>query len=206
MADFTHYWQTIRRSLVGITILSMALSLMALAIAHRVGPTFEVHYSYLVSLSEREEAPEYRFDGFYALQATDLFSQTLAQWMTTPEVIVAAYTSAGLEIPTRNPRALAAAVSASKSSSQLVTVTIRHDDEEVARRLADGLKVVMNDTISRYHDQGIPALTFRVVTTDAWLGVVEPTWFVIWFATFFLSFFFFINMVLLRESFNEDSY
>jgi len=190
----------IKKSLWRIILLSLALALVALAVVNRVGPTYQVHFSYLISLSEREMAQEFRFDGFYALQATDLFAATLSEWVQTPEVIVDAYRESGLVLPDRDPKWLTRVVRAEKAAPQLVTVVISHSDAEAAMLLSDGLRRVMERNVARYHDEGIPAVTFRVVATEPWSGVQERSGGVISGATFVFSFLFLINGVLLWES------
>lgn len=161
---------------------------------------FQVHYSYLVSLSEREAATEYKFDGFYALQATDLFASTLAQWAQTPEIIVAAHEAAGLSIPTRDPRTLVRIVTAEKTAPQLVEVTIKQTESEAARRLTEGLRTVMQRQIDLYHTEGIPALQFRAVATEPWVGERVVATNVIVIATFIFVFVVALNLVLFWES------
>ena len=171
-----------------------------MAIADRIGPTYEVHYSYLVSLSERESSNSFKFDGFYALQVTDLFASTLSEWVKTPEVVVAAHQVADLKLAESNARDLGKLISSDNPASQLVTVVVRHADSQRARAIADGLREVMRKNIDEYHDQGIPAIKFRVVETDPWVGVVKPEKGVVGIATLLFSFFFLVNILLLWES------
>lgn len=198
------YIYALRRSWMWLLAFGVAGSLLAYAITSSIKPVFESHFSYLVSLSEREEAPEYRFDGFYALQATDLFTATLARWAGTPEVIVAAHKAAGVELKNSDPREVGRIIRAEKTAPQLVEVTIRHSDEEVASALVQGLQAVMDENIDRYHDEGIPALRFRVVTTEPWQGRVAIARGVITSATFVFVVFVGANIVLLIEAFRNQ--
>ncbi|MFH1354120.1 MAG: hypothetical protein ABIH36_02435 [bacterium] len=197
---FYHYWQVVQRKLPAILLISVAAAVVAWLVVLRLGPTYAVHYSYLVSLSEREEVEDFSFDGYYALSATDLFAATLASWVSAPEVVVAAYEEAGLTLPSHDPRDVVQAVAAEKKSPQLVAVTVRHKNQEDAEHLARGLQSVMEENVKRYNDQGIPALTFRVVATEPWTSVRQIEVAVVVIATSLFVFLAAINVVLLIES------
>jgi len=188
-----------------VLLVAAGAAVAAWLIVSRVGPTYTVHYSYLVSLSEREETEDFRFDGYYALSATDLFTATLASWVSVPEVVVAAYEEVGLPAA-RDPKEVARAVTAEKKAPQLVAVTVRHKDQAVAEKLAQGLQTVMERNIEQYHDQGIPALTWRVVATSPWLGVSRLSAPVIVGATFVFGLLMGVNAVLLVESVKNTNY
>ncbi len=196
----TAYWQALLRRLPLLLLLSFLAGAIAYGISSSVAPVHVVHFSYLVSLSQREAASDFRFDGYYALQATDLFASTLAKWIQTPEVISTAHQEAGLKLSSTDPRTIRRMVNAEKTAPQLVEVTIRDADSARAEQLGEGLRTVMEKNIALYHDQGIPALTFRAVPTASWTGKPAVATNVITIATFIFALFISINVVLFRES------
>lgn len=198
------YMNVLRRAWAGLLAFGIVGAMLAYAITSSIKPAFESHFSYLVSLSEREEVPEYQFDGFYALQATDLFAATLARWAGTPEVIVAAHDAAGISLRQNDPRQVGRIVRAEKTAPQLVEITVRHHDSRVASALVHGLQAVMDENIDRYHDEGIPALRFRVVATEPWQGSVAVAREAITLATFVFVVFVGANIVLLAEAFRNQ--
>ena len=200
MNGFFYYGGVIRKKLPWILLVSLLVTLLALVIAKQVKPSHEVHFSYVVSLSQRDAVTDFRFDGYYALQATDLFAATLAKWLTAPEVLVAAYQESGVALPSDDPRQLSRGVRAEKAAPQLVMVTVRDTNRETAERLAQGLQRVMERNVERYHDHGVPAVEFEVVATEPWTGVTRLSLPVVVIATFVFSFLILLNAVLLIES------
>lgn len=187
MIPFTtnRYIQAVIGSLPILLIVSFGLAAIAYVGALKVGTTYTTHYSYLVSLAERENSTDYTFDGYYALQATDLFAATLARWATTPEVIAAAYDQAGLP-PVLDVRQLLRLVAAEKTAPQLVQVTVRGNTPEQTLALTRALLTEIEHNVLVYHDEGIPALRFTVVATEPWSGqqpvavkVITSTMFVV---------------------------
>ncbi|MEX0650156.1 MAG: hypothetical protein WD200_04080 [Candidatus Andersenbacteria bacterium] len=191
------YWDEIKRRLPLALLASFVVGVAAYVVAINIEPTYQVHFSYIVSLSEREAPQEYTFDGYYALQATDLFAATLAKWAQTPEVIVAAFESAQVPLQTEDPHQVSRIVRAEKTAPQLVQVTVSDATEARTRAVANSLQQVMQQNIERYHAEGIPALQFRVVTTDSWVGKTAVSVPIITIAAFVLVLFLGFNLILL---------
>lgn len=204
-SPFMPYLLAIKRGWIFVALFGLAAAALAFAIASAIKPEYESHFSYVVSLSQRDDTDNsYRFDGYYALQATDLFAATLAKWVSTPEVIVAAYKEAGIELKTNDPRAISRTVISEKTAPQLVQITVRSQKANEATALVQGLQAVMDKNIDTYHDQGIPAVQFRVVTTPTWQGKVTTQRGAVATATFIFTIFFGINLVLLVEVFRQQ--
>lgn len=202
--SFSHYYRVLVARLPAILLISFIAAVAAYGITRSIVPQYQVHFSYVVSLSQRESSAAYRFDGYYALQAIDLFAATLASWARTPETIAAAHERAGLSLTTRDPRTLRQIVTATKTAPQLVEVTVRQPSEEQSMALAKGLQAAVRDEVSRYHQQGIPALTFTVVPTTPWVGVPAIATRVIVVAVFVFTAIGLINIVLFWESIKRE--
>jgi capsular polysaccharide biosynthesis protein len=201
--SFKHYWDTVQKGLPLVLLVSAAAALAAWLIVGQVSPSYEVHFSYLISLREREAADEFRFDDYYALSATDLFASTLAEWLSTPEVVVAAYETAGLAVPTAEMSELTRTVTAQKKAPQLVTVVVRGRERERAARAAEGLKNVMERNLEQFQNQGSGAISFTVYPTESWVATKTLSAAVITTATFLFTFLAAVNLIVLRESFRR---
>lgn len=198
--DVGLYMKLLQKRAPLILLVSVLAALVAYGVVNRVKPSHIVHFSYVVSLVQRDTAPEFRFDGFYAIQATDLFASTLASWMKTPEQIVAAYQEAGLELPASDAREILKAVEATKTGPQLVQVAVKNATKEKAESLAQGLQTVVEKQVATYHDKGTPAIAFRVVADTPWTSLQKLPIKMIVSGTFVFVFLFLLNAVLLFES------
>ena len=68
-------------------------------------PTYEGSISLIVSPTtseEREDPPYYEYDGFYAVQSSQIFASTVANWFTSPDVVFAIYDEAGVKLEVKN--------------------------------------------------------------------------------------------------------
>lgn len=199
-------WRTVLRMNTIVQSLPILLLISALAgigaffITKSLPPTYEVHFSYTISLSQREAEGEFRFDGFYALQATELFARTVAGWSRSPELIMRAHELAGLASPPVSLREVRKLVRAEQVAPQLVEVSVQHTKKEDAEKLARGLVAAVQQNVEIYEEEGIPALSFRVVATNSWTSTSTISVGVITISVFFLTFFLGANAVLLRTS------
>src|SRR3989338_3499521 len=117
-------FRALNRALPLICAAGIAAAGLGYGIARKIPPSYEVHFSYIVALQERDTSPGFRYDGYYALSGTELFSSTLASLIASPEMIVQAYQEAKLPVSTQDPFALTKRVRAQKAASQLVQKTI----------------------------------------------------------------------------------
>lgn len=196
---FTEYLIQLRRRLPVLILISLAMAVCAYAVVNRQGITHEVHFSYLVSLQERSPSSQYQFDGYYALQAIELFTETLSKWVITPEVLVEAYQRAQVPLPGLSQRQLQAGVSAEQAAPQLVHVVIRNQNVEYAKKVAAALDTTIQEKVTLYQEQGTPAVQFKIVATKPWAGKSSLNNVLILVATALGTFFIGLNLVLLWE-------
>lgn len=202
--SFKHYVLELKKKMPYALFISLFFALIAYGISNNIKPSYEVHYSYLTSLSNRDTTSDFRFDGYYALQATDLFTATFAGWVATPEVVVAAYKEGEIELPSQNPYELSKTIHAEKTAPQLVQITVKNESKNTAEKLARGLQAVMQRNVDDYQAKDTTAIHFNVTTTPSWTGLVSVSSLLITVATFVFVLFFAINAVLLYESFKSD--
>lgn len=205
--SYDRYKTVLLRHLPFLLLFSFFLSAGAYFWAYRAGNDYQAHFSYLISLAERENYGEYRFDGYYALQATDLFTATFATWLTTPEVISASYRAADLTPKVLRLSDLKKIVTAAKTGPQLIEVMVTADSAAHAQLLQAGLEQVIQIRLQKYQADSSPALTFIATKTDGWITKREVAGIPLVVAVFFGSLMLSINGLLLLTSFkNMDAY
>lgn len=105
-----------------------------------------VHYvtsmSFSVNRANKEKTADYQFDGYYALQAADLFSQTLVSWMQTPSILVEIYEQAQLPTSVDSIHGLTSRFKTKKVATQNVVVTYSSPTQAEADKLATAITTV----------------------------------------------------------------
>lgn len=171
LLDARKSWEAFVRRIPTLLAVSFIVAIVGYGVAVRLPVSYDVHGSYVVSQEEREVSSGFRYDGYYALSATDLFTATLAAWITSPETVVRAYEEAGVPLPTEDAIDLVKNIRAEKAAPQLVTITVRDSSKADAEKLAGGVAKVIPTFVEQYNTTGTPAATFSVVASQRWTGV-----------------------------------
>lgn len=100
---------------------------------------YQTSMSISVNRVNQDKTPDYQYDGYYALQAADLFSQTIVSWLQTPSILVSIYEQAGLSTDVRSTRQLTSRFQTKKASAQNVVVTYTSSSKEEAQKLASAI-------------------------------------------------------------------
>lgn len=190
------FWRRVSTLVPGLVLVSVLAGLLAAGTVARFSSGWAVHFSYVVSLKEREPSTTYRFDGYYALQAVELFTKTLAEWAVAPEVAAQAYRAAGLPEPT----GVLKLVEAEAAAPQLVRVTVRARERAQAERLAAGLQAALAAQLTHLETASVPAVHFEATATEPWVAAAGFNKNIVGVATGVLVFFMGLNLIVLRES------
>lgn len=100
---------------------------------------FDVSLVLTVNRYGIQQSPDYRYDNYYALKASDEFSDTVAGWFETPEMAQAILKKTGLDSWSQNLNALSRRFKAAKIAPNLVEVRFSAQSEEEAKILAKAI-------------------------------------------------------------------
>ncbi len=190
----------LRRSFFLVVGLSVLVGVVAYGVTKNIPGTYEAHFSYMISMDQKDAVPGFRYDGYYALSAADLFSATLARIADSPETIVAAYAKANIPLPTQDAVRLVRAVRSEKTAPQLVRIVVRDASKEHAERITSGLVFVMNNAIDEYNAKGLSSIVFHGVPTAPWTSMNQAAPIPVAASLFMLVFLGGNLVVLLREA------
>jgi capsular polysaccharide biosynthesis protein len=142
LRELTHHMRTYR-------IISVVLILVAGVAAFVFSVTRPDHYdtsiSFAVNRVNKTTTQNFEYDGYYAIQAADLFSQTVVSWFSTPSVVVEMYQTAGLTPPQSSIDSLSSRFRTRKYSSQNIVVRYNAPTHEEADRLAKAIIMVTQE-------------------------------------------------------------
>ena len=96
--ELFEYHRILRRFVavvVGVTLLGSLAGFLASAFLQDV--VYDTSISFAVNRTSRQETTDFQFDGYYAIQAADLFSKTIVSWFSTPSILLEMYRNAGIE-------------------------------------------------------------------------------------------------------------
>ena len=198
--SFFESLRALQRNVFLTLAVSVASFALAYALASNVPVTYEVHSSLMLSMDVRDDTSEFRYDGYYALSAADIFSATVAGLIASPETVVAAYQKAGLPLPSEDASRIVRAVQAEKSAPQLVQISVLGKSAQDAQALSAALQEVLAQKVEEYNEKNDASVVFRAVSSDPWTGVRTAAPLPVALSVFLLVFFCMNMGVLFREA------
>lgn len=106
-------------------------------------PKYAASLAITVDRAAAQSTVEYQYDGYYAIQAADLFSQTLLSWFLTPSTLLSFYEEAGLDPQVTSLTEIVGRFRARKFSAQNIVVQFSDADKQTAERLAKAINTVV---------------------------------------------------------------
>lgn len=143
--------------------------------------------SFAINRINRESTPDYQYDGYYALQAADLFSQTVVSWFSTPAVLGEVYTEANVDPAINSLNSLPARFSVKKYSAQNIVVRVTETTNDRVHKVATAVKTVMEQKAAQLNQNPDGKSEFTVVGNDPIYAPVRPNTLLMVMAAFVLS-------------------
>lgn len=164
------YWR--QRALIGVMMV-VATATTFIVTATQPART-GVSESYAIHRVGQEATPDYQYDGYYALQAVDLFSQTVVSWFNTPSVLREIYLQANLDPEISSLSNLPGRFFVKRYSAQNIVVRFSESTPERARKIADATRHVMEDRAAKLNltPEGKPL--FGIVGSLPVIGPRQP--------------------------------
>ncbi len=149
-----------------IWIFALLVALAAGFFSWQRGEKFTTSLALTISRQGTQQAIDYKFDNFYALQASDEFGNTVVGWLKTPEVASAINKNAGISSSGWSLSSLSGRFKASKISSNLVEVRYGTRSEAEARQLAGAIGQIISDKTNLINTSSDQGIAFSVISGE----------------------------------------
>lgn len=165
--ELTDYGKIFKRFLAVILIVAVIGGFAGFAAGSFLDEVeYDTSISFAVNRTNRQETPDYQYDGYYAIQAADLFSQTIVSWFSTPSVLLEMYRNAGIEPEITSIDAFSNQFRTKKFSSQNIVLRFseatRERAEQISKSIIDTTKTRAS-ALNRSSDQ---KALFEVVAAE----------------------------------------
>lgn len=140
---FFEFIKIISKDKIIIIAIALIVGILSVLIANLLPAKYDASVALSVIRVNREETSDYQYDGFYAIQASNLFAETIVSWLETPAVVREIYEQSGKKDAVASLSDFAGAFKAKKLSSQNITVKFSSKTEEEAKTLASSLVSVV---------------------------------------------------------------
>lgn len=135
---YTQYrWLILGITLVGL-VATVVFSLLE-------KPYYDTSISFSINQTNKQDTADYQYDGYYAIQASDLFSQTVMSWFLTPSVLLEIYQGAGIDPQISSIDEITSRFKTKKFSPQNIVVRYKERDRETAQKIAAAIVNVIEE-------------------------------------------------------------
>lgn len=160
----------LRRALGPLLLISVVTGVAVGIVSRRTNPGVEAALTLTVPAPVRESPSNRTPSGatetaFEALQSAEIFAETLAGWLTSPDFVAAVYARAGVVFQRVTVRRLGRAFTAVKRGGPVVDVHFRAPSADEARAIARAVVTEIQERTAAFSSvTGGPV--FRVTTSE----------------------------------------
>lgn len=119
-----------------------------------------------ITRSGVQDTIDYKFDDFYRLQADEKFTETVVQWLKSPQVVADIYTASGINPAQFSLRRLAKNLQSEKLSSQIVSISFSTSTPDEARKIAVAVSSIITKNIENLNRDQKDTNWFKIVEHD----------------------------------------
>ena len=160
------FLKIINQNKTKIIAIALIVGILSVLIAQFLPTKYDASVALNVIRVNREETSDYQYDGFYAIQASNLFAETIVSWLETPAVVKEIYEQSGKKGAISGLSSLAGAFKTKKLSSQNIIVKFSSKTEEEAKTLASSLVSVIEKKAQSSLETSKKEAVFEVKSDD----------------------------------------
>ncbi|MBI2426661.1 MAG: hypothetical protein HYV34_02335, partial [Candidatus Kerfeldbacteria bacterium] len=135
-------WKTLSRHRWFIVFATIAVALAAYLGSVLRPTTWDTSVSLRVNRINKQQT-QYYDDSYFAIQASDLFSQTVMSWFLTPSVLLGIYTTADVDPQVESLDRFPERFKVKKYSPQNIVVRFQERDKATADKIARAIPTVI---------------------------------------------------------------
>lgn len=143
--EFRDYLFYLRKHLFTVIVVTALVTVATVLVSWSRPVQYDASLSFAVERVNKQQTTEYQFDGFYEIQAADLFSQTVISWFLTPSVLFEIYDRADLDPEIGSLDRFANRFKTRKYSPQNIVVRFQEDSREKAEKLSNAIISVVEE-------------------------------------------------------------
>ncbi|MEA2097549.1 MAG: Wzz/FepE/Etk N-terminal domain-containing protein [Patescibacteria group bacterium] len=123
---------------------------------------YETSISLAINKNNTQNTDDFKYDGYYALQASEMLANTIVEWIKSPTVVNTIYQKAEVNQDFRNIKSYTKKFTARKMSSQHVEVKFKTDTKENAEKISSAIVEIINNKTKTIEENSEKEIAFSV--------------------------------------------
>lgn len=195
--ELRDYFSVFRKHFMLIVMLVIVTVAGALIFRASQETQYEASRAITVTRVNVQETPDYKFDDFYAIQASEFFSRTLIGWIETPAIVLDIYDDAGITAPTSSLSSLARLFKGTRIAPQVIQVEFKHNDATEADTIADSIITVIQREVDKENSATEDEAYFNIEATKTVVVEQPKNYAIVGVVAFLVGLFIAYNLALL---------
>lgn len=164
--EFREYLRIFKKQKNIIINSIVILAVLATALSLAKPESYDSDLILLISRNGTQETGDYKYDGYYAVQASDIFADNVSQWLGSASLAKEIYSRAGVESDSGTLKSLTKLFAAKKLSSQYVEVRYATADSQSAVKLARAIADVLGERAEALRTASSEEISFKIIYND----------------------------------------
>jgi len=160
--ELKEYLKIIKKSLKLILAVGVVAGLSAFLFSSFSPIEYETSLPFLISKNKTQDTDDFKYDGYYALQAGEMLADTIVEWTKSPAVVNAIYQEASVHGNFGSIKSYTKKFTAKKMSSQHIEIKFNSDTKESAEKISSAAVKIMNDKIKTLEKNSGEEIAFSV--------------------------------------------
>ena len=164
--ELKEYLKIIKRDSKLIIIISIVTAVSAFAFSIAQPIKYETSLSLSIIKDSTQITDDFKYDGYYAFQSSEIIADSIEQWLKSPEVVNAIYQKAEIKQDFKNIKSYTKKFTAQKMSPQYVEVKFKSETTEEAKKVSMAVVEIINAKIEKLKKNSEQEISFLISSED----------------------------------------
>ncbi|MCK5084590.1 MAG: hypothetical protein KAQ64_02970 [Candidatus Pacebacteria bacterium] len=123
---------------------------------------YEVSMSLVINKNKTQNTDDFKYDGYYALQTSDMLASSIVEWTKSPTMVGAIYQKAEVNQDFKNIKSYTKKFTVNKMSSQHVEVKFKADTRENAKKISSAIVEIISEKTKALEKSSKEEISFSV--------------------------------------------
>ncbi|MDF1498226.1 MAG: Wzz/FepE/Etk N-terminal domain-containing protein [Patescibacteria group bacterium] len=135
---------------------------------------YETSMSLFINKKDSQETDNFKYDGYYALQTSEMLSDTIIEWTKSPEFVNSVYAKAGVDLNFNSIKKYLKAFNVKKMSSQYIKINFISTNKAEAVKISSAISSEIKEKIKTIENESEKEISFSVTSEDPIIIVSKP--------------------------------
>ncbi len=160
--ELKEYLKVIKKNSKLIIVISIVTAVSAFVFSVVQPIKHETSLSLAIIKDKTQTTDDFKYDGYYALQAGEIIANSIEQWLKSPEVVSAIYQEAEINQDFKNIKSYTKKFIAQKMSPQYVEVKFKSNTREEAEKISIATVEIINAKTKKLKETSEQEVSFSV--------------------------------------------